>query len=232
MVPLHDLAEHLRNERAGRPGFVIGITGGVAAGKSTLAAALMADLAAGVDAPRVETACTDGFLMSNATLARAGLTDRKGYPESYDSTALHAALLNVRRGPARFPVYSHLVYDIDPGGVRTLDRPDVLIIEGLGLWAAPPVDTLVYVDASEADLETWFIKRFMDLCVAGATDAASFYARFAHLDAAAAEGIGRWVWAEINLPNIRANVLPLRETADYVIRKGHDHRIDEIIVQR
>ena len=193
-------------------------------GKSTLSAALKARIEVWPQAPKVELAGTDGFLLSNAALERAGLTARKGFPESYDTDALREALADVRRGPATFPGYSHLIYDVDAALARRLDRPDVLIIEGLGISRATPVDVLIYLDADEGDLEAWFVTRFMEFWQAGLIDAGSFYARFAHLDREAATRLAHTVWTTINLPN-------LRELADIVVRKGRGHQIETIVVR-
>lgn len=232
MDHLADLASLLLDRRPAVGCFIVGITGGVAAGKTTLAAALRTDIEAWPDRPRVELACTDGFIRTNADLALVGLENRKGFPESYDVAALQAALIEVRRGPALFPGYSHLIYDVDPLLGRHLDRPDVLLIEGLGLWEAPPLDCLIYVDAAEDDLAAWFTARFIGLWEAGKSDPSSFYGRFAHLTLDAVEAIAGQVWTGINLPNIRANVAPLRDAADIVVRKAADHRIVEIYAPR
>jgi type I pantothenate kinase len=231
MPDVESLAEQLRGYPKGEGGFIVGVTGGVAAGKSTLSAALKARIEAWPQAPMVELAGTDGFLRSNAALERAGLTARKGFPESYDTEALREALTAVRRGAATFPGYSHLIYDVDAALARRLDRPDVLIIEGLGLSRATPVDVLIYVDGRERDLEAWFVARFIEFWEAGLIDAGSFYARFAHLDREAATRLAHTVWTTINLPNLRSHILPLRELADIVVRKGPDHQIEAIVMQ-
>ena len=224
---MRDLETILAARRSCKDGvFVIGVTGGVAAGKSTLAADLAARMA--LWPASVEIVGTDGFLRNNAHLEAAGLTLRKGYPETYDTAALAAGIEAIRRGQAEFPGYSHSLYDVDPALTRRLERPDVLIVEGLGLGGAP-VDVLIYVDAPEADLETWFVTRFMVLWEAGRADAASFYARFAAMTPDQAEVFARQVWQGINLPNIRQNVLPLRDVADIVVEKSPDHAISRII---
>jgi type I pantothenate kinase len=219
-----------RWEQAAAP-FIIGVTGGVAAGKSTLSADLAARMRLWPPGLAVEIVGTDGFLRDNATLEAEGLSLRKGYPETYDIAALAAALRAIRRGPADFPGYSHRLYDVDPALTRTLERPDILIVEGLGL-AGAPVDVLIYIDASPEDLETWYIARFMALWEAGRADAASFYARFAAMTPDQAEVFGRQVWRTINLPNVLQHVMPLRERADIVVRKSSDHGIEGVIEHR
>lgn len=232
MTSDRDLALTLKAVRppAARP-FIVGVTGAVAAGKSTLAASLVAQISAWSEGPKVETVSTDGFLRPNAELDAAGLTRRKGFPETYDAPALVAALGAIRQGPATFPVYSHLTYDVDPGLARQIETPDVLIVEGLGFSAATPVDALVYLDAEEADVEAWYVRRFLKFWEAGLTDPTSFYARFAGLDVAGATKLAAAVWASINLPNLREHIAPLREISDIVVRKGADHEIVGIEVR-
>jgi type I pantothenate kinase len=205
---------------------VAGVTGGVAAGKSVFAQRLGAALAqAGL---RVEQVATDGFLHPNARLTELGLLDQKGFPPSYDTESLRAALTAIRSGPVEVPGYSHALYDIDPALSRRIAPPDVLIVEGLNLrrpGAADAVDLLIYLDAEEADLEAWFTARFLDLWAAAEHDPTSFYARFRHLDRAGAAGVAKWVWDGVNLPNLRQHIAPGKAEADLVAIKGADHRL-------
>jgi type I pantothenate kinase len=208
---------------------VVGLTGSVAAGKSMLAGQLAAALAA---THSVAIVSTDAWLLPNTELDARGLTLRKGYPESYDADALAALPAAIRRGPVTVPGYSHTVYDVDPALARTIDPPDVLILEGLG-FAGPlvdAVDRLVYLDAAEDDLEHWFLERFMQFWHAAADDPASFYARFRSMDAPGARDFGRMVWQTINLPNLRAHIAPVQARADLVVLKARDHALSLVRV--
>jgi type I pantothenate kinase len=223
---LDGVARRLADLRTASSPFIVGVTGAVASGKSTFARALASVVSAGADHPRVETVCTDGFLLPNKTLDERGLTLRKGFPESYDTVALDAALTNVRMGATAFPGYSHITYDVDPTLTVRLDRPDVLILEGLGLGAhLARLDVLIYLDAAEADLEAWFTDRFLGFWQAAEHDPASFYTRFRTLDREGAATLAHAVWREINLPNLRVNIAPLRALARIVVHKSADHRI-------
>lgn len=231
MPTIVDLADTLWAAKPAGGSFVIGLTGGVACGKSTLAAALVDALAGRAERPTVELVGTDGFLYPNAVLIERGVLDRKGFPETYDRAAMVAALNMARTGPALFPGYSHLLYDVDPALARNLDRPEVLIIEGLGLDREVPLDRLVYLDAERADQEAWYVARFLDFWERGRDDSRSFYSRFRDMDRDGVSRLAAMVWSKVNLPNLEAHIEPVRDTADLVVRKDAAHAITAIQVQ-
>lgn len=223
-MTIADLAGRIADRASPGEVLVVGVTGSVAAGKSTLCAALKAALE---PERRVEVVSTDGFLFPNAVLTERGVLMRKGYPESYDAEGLAAALAGVRGGAVTVPGYSHAIYDIDPALAREIAPPDILIVEGLGLTPRPQgLDLLIYLDAEEADLEDWFTARFLDFWRAAETDPASFYARFRAMSEAEVEAFARTiVWGQMNLPNLRDHIIKVRDAADIVVRKGADHSL-------
>lgn len=76
-----------------RPGpALLGITGAPAAGKSTLAAAVVAAVDGAVLVPM------DGFHLANAELDRLGRRDRKGAPDTFDVAGYVAVLRRIRYG--------------------------------------------------------------------------------------------------------------------------------------
>lgn len=223
------LAEVLAEFAAPDTTLVIGITGSVAAGKSTISRTIADNLRSTL---KIEVVSTDGFLYPNDVLAARGLSLRKGYPETYDLGLLSGALQRARWGAVRVPGYSYTTHDRAPELDRTITRPDILLVEGLGFSlnanqrsSAALLDLLIYVDAQEADLETWFVNRFLDLRRTAETDSRSFYARFRHMSELEAETFAHQVWRGINLPNLRENIAPLREHADFLIAKAADHSI-------
>ena len=85
----------------GKVPYIIGIAGSVAAGKSTTARVLQALLTRWPNTPKVQLVTTDGFLRPNAELIRQGIMDRKGFPESYDGTAVLALSFRSQGGTAQ-----------------------------------------------------------------------------------------------------------------------------------
>src|SRR3984893_1206817 len=124
--------------------YVIGVAGSVAVGKSTSARVLQALLARWTNVPKVDLVTTDGFLLPNAVLEREGLMDKKGFPESYDLPALLRFLSDIKAGrrPSPAPIYSHLSADVMPNHWVEVDRPDILIVEGINVFQVgrPPKD--------------------------------------------------------------------------------------------
>lgn len=202
---------------------LIGITGSVAAGKSTLAR----QLAEAMASLRVAIVGTDGFLLPNEVLEPRGLLLRKGFPESYDLPLFRQVLAGLRGGGAEVPGYSHTIFDIDPALTRRV-AGDVVLVEGLGFGALAGeglLDALVYLDAAEADLEAWYVERFLRFWREAEHDPASFYTRFRGLDEAGTAVVARQVWADINLPNLRDHIAPVRDRADIVVAKDAAHRL-------
>jgi type I pantothenate kinase len=227
--------------------FLIGLAGSVAVGKSTASRALRELLSRWPHHPRVDLVTTDGFLYPTAVLEERGLMARKGFPESYDVRALVAFVRDLKAGKDRVtsPVYSHLVYDIVPGEAKVIERPDVVIVEGLNVLQAGPApdgpprlfvsdffDFTIYVDAETADVRSWYVERFLALRNTAFRDPSSYFHRYAGLsDTEAAETAAR-IWAEINEPNLLRNILPTRDRADLVLRKGRDHAVEEVLLRK
>jgi len=236
--------------------YVIGVAGSVAVGKSTFSRILQALLSRWPDHPRVDLVTTDGFLFSNAVLEERHILSRKGFPESYDVRRLveFMAAVKAADGAVEAPVYSHQRYDIMPGELQVVDRPDIVIVEGLTVLqtgesraaaagrGSEPVrarvfvsdffDFSIYIDAEESDIERWYIDRFLTLRGTVFRDPASYFHRYAGLDDAEAVSTAREIWSSINGVNLRENIMPTRERARLVLEKGADHAVRRIRLRK
>ena len=228
--------------------YIIGVAGSVAVGKSTTARVLQALLARWPNVPKVDLITTDGFLYPNAILERERLMERKGFPESYDLSALLHFLSDIKAGrrPARAPVYSHLIYDVMPNQWIEVDRPDILIVEGLNVLqtGAPPkdgkaipyvsdfFDFSIYLDADEDVLRAWYVDRFLTLRGTAFRDPKSYFHRYATLSDEEAVETAVTIWTRINLLNLNENILPTRQRADLILKKVESHLVEEVALRR
>jgi len=244
---LHATTGTFLDRRTPKVPYIIGIAGSVAVGKSTFARLLQTLLKRWPSHPQVDLVTTDGFLYPNAILKSRGLMARKGFPESYDLRRLVGFLADLKSGKAvaRAPVYSHLTYDIVRGRYVSVSRPDILILEGLGVLHTGTVaprgpqvfvsdffDFSIYLDADERLIRKWFIERFLTFRETAFRDPTSFFRKFAELSVPEAKRMARKVWREINGPNLKENILPTRSRANLILEKGADHRVERVLMRR
>ena len=119
-----------------------------------------------------------------------------------------------------------------------MPRPDILILEGLNVlqvtntaneFVSDYFDFSIYIDADEDDIREWYVQRFF----AAARDGV-------HRIPTASSGTSpscptrrrgrrpRRIWDGINGRNLSENILPTRERASLILRKGRDHRVTEV----
>ena len=234
--------------------FVIAVAGSVAVGKSTTARLIAHLLARFPQTPRVSLVTTDGFLLPNAALEERGLTARKGFPESYDRRALLDFVAAVKSGAERVsaPVYSHTVYDIVPDRSIVVERPDVLVLEGLNVLQPAPrrrhgpeasqgssalavsdfIDFSIYVDADPDDIRRWYLDRFLTLKHTAFTQPGSYFRRFAEIPDDVALAGANEIWESVNLVNLRENIAPTRGRATLVLTKDAEHRMSRVLLRK
>jgi type I pantothenate kinase len=240
-------AEFLGRSAAKVP-YIIGLAGSVAVGKSTTSRILRELLARMPSHPQVDLISTDGFLYPTRVLREKGLMERKGFPESYDIHALVRFLHDVKSGQhnAQVPVYSHVFYDIVPDRFIPVDQPDIVIIEGLNilqsgstspnpnarLFVSDFFDFSIYVDADEDVIYQWYENRLLTFRESAFKDPSSYFHHYASLTVEETRHTATHIWEIINGKNLRENILPTRERADLILRKGPDHAVQSVKLRK
>ncbi len=221
---------------------LVGLTGGVASGKSTTAEALITVLA-DRHGRSTQVLSTDGFLWPNAELERRGLIPRKGFPESFDYDGLLAAVAALRAGSrsVAVPVYDHVTYDVLDGPSEEVGSADLVLVEGLNVLQAHPggsgdevadlLDLGVYVDAAEVDLRRWYGQRVARLRAEAPGDGSSFYDAFSAMGDDEFASFADLVWQGVNHPNLVEHIEPSRARADVVVHLGPDHHVVDLVAQ-
>lgn len=225
--------------------YIISIAGSVSVGKSTSARILQSLLANWPVARKVDLITTDGFLYPLEILQKKNLLQKKGFPISYDTQRLIRFLADIKSGKknVKAPIYSHLTYDIIPNQFDIVDRPDILILEGLNvlqigsnksnqMFVSDFVDFSIFVDAEEEQLKEWYIKRFLKFCRSAFTDPNSYFKHYANLSEQEAIGTATQIWDNINGLNLKQNILPTRERANLILKKGENHKVELVKLRK
>jgi pantothenate kinase len=162
------LAEEIRRRADGQGRFITALAGPPGAGKSTLAAAVVAALG-----PGARVVPMDGFHYDDTVLIARGQRARKGAPETFDV----AGFLNLMRRlrddtetEVAIPVFDRTM-ELSRAGADIVTPDDqFLVVEGNYLlldenpWTAlgDYFDMTVFLDVPEAELERRLIQRWLD----------------------------------------------------------------------
>ena len=166
----------------------------------------------------VDLVATDGFLHPTRWLEERELMHRKGFPESYDIDALLRFLTALKSGDKHLsvPVYSHHHYDIVPGQLQIVNRPAIVLVEGLNIlqtgvpksgqdhvFVSDFLDFSVFVDADVADIERWFVERALAFCAGPFQQEDAYFHFLTRLKPEEVRKYAERVWREINCLNLR-----------------------------
>jgi pantothenate kinase len=131
-APIADALVARVRRRAGRPRFLLGLTGAPGVGKSTLAAAVAAAYDEAEGAGTAVVVGMDGFHLRQAELVRRGLDHVKGAPETFDAEAF-VALLRRLRDPAQAvaaPVFDRSADEPVPIALTVRADHRLVVVEG------------------------------------------------------------------------------------------------------
>lgn len=160
---------------------VLGICGAPGAGKSTLAAQLVARLG-----ERAVVVPMDGFHLHDDELARLGLTDRKGAPETFDVAAYAALLRRLRESSGQTvhaPAFDRSRERVAEDAITVRPVHELVVTEGNYLlhdgpgWSElrPLLDEVWFVETDETERVARLVDRHVahgkprDLAVRWAT---------------------------------------------------------------
>ena len=159
-----ELADVIRHKSTGQGRFLIALAGPPGAGKSTLAAALVAALGAGAKAVPM-----DGFHYDDAVLIARGARDRKGAPDTFDVHGFLHLLKRLRaEDEVAIPLFDRNL-EISRAGADIVTAADrLLVVEGNYLllneapWpeAAELFDLTVWIDVPEVELDRRLMERW------------------------------------------------------------------------
>ncbi|GAB6989329.1 type I pantothenate kinase [Paenibacillus pini] len=240
---LHAEMRSLLGSPVAKSPYIIGIAGSVAVGKSTTARLMQTLLSQWDQHSNVALVTTDGFLYPNHILQERGMMDKKGFPESYDIKKLIQFIGNAKCGQPelRAPVYSHTAYDILQGEEQIITEPDILILEGINVlqvnteaqvFVSDYFDFSIYIDADEANIRKWYVERFQMLRDTAFQNPESYFHRYASLTQAEAIQKAYQIWEQINAVNLQQNILPTKERAKLIVKKGPNHTIEQVCLRK
>ena len=159
-----DLAQVIRQKATGQGRFITALAGPPGAGKSTLAAELVAALGSGAKAVPM-----DGFHYDDAVLIARNARDRKGAPDTFDVQGFLHLLRRLRsEEEVAIPLFDRDL-EISRAGADIVTADDrILIVEGNYLllnespWpeAAPLFDMTVWIDVPESELDRRLLARW------------------------------------------------------------------------
>lgn len=204
---------------------VIGVTGNVASGKTTLAKQVQQECERQFPGMSTFLVSTDNFLMTNCQLRARQLMERKGFPETYDHRLMKHFVRAINHDQeVSLPEYDHMIDNINRRRSVLISHPDIIILEGL-MTLQPEfselLDESIFLDVDVASNFDWFMKRCFDL------NLPALY-KLAEPDFIA---LAKHNWEAINLRNYLDNVLPLKDQATVQVQLGAQHQIETIALR-
>ncbi|XBC43363.1 MAG: type I pantothenate kinase [Buchnera aphidicola (Meitanaphis flavogallis)] len=239
-IMCHDLIYAKNFKKKHKKPYIIGISGSVASGKSTISQWLRIILQQYFIKKTVSVINTDSFLYPNKVLNTLGLMTQKGFPITYNIDFLVRFFLDVKSGMSNMiiPVYSHFFYDIIPDFHRVVYSSDIFIIEGLHIlypflykrkdlsYLSNIFNFSIYIDANDTSLIRWYLSRFLKLRYMSQFYSNSFFNDYSKMSYTEVINSAMEIWYNINYKNLKKHISPTRRYADCIIKKRYNHSID------
>ena len=221
---------------------LIGITGSVSVGKSTISNIIKKLVTSPPINLSAQVISTDNFLFPNSQLQKDQILHRKGFPESFDHVAIIKFLSEISEGKPNsiIPIYSHETYDIE--GTSHSEVTDLIIIEGVNILQNPIekdnqdprirdfLDFSIFIDADESEITQWYEDRFLRYCSLAEDNTKSFFSQFKNLNLEERKKLAAEIWKSVNKPNLDSYIYPSKEYADLIIKKDNGHLVSSLQV--
>jgi type I pantothenate kinase len=76
------------------------------------------------------------------------------------------------------------------------------------------------------------VTRFLRLCHTAFRDKDAYFYRYSKLTQEQAIAQALKLWRSINLVNLRKNILPTRQRANLILKKGDAHRVETVSLRK
>ncbi|AFT81051.1 type I pantothenate kinase [Leuconostoc carnosum] len=206
----------------------IAVTGSVSVGKSTFAETISKAL--GI---QVKVISTDHFLMSNQTLIAQDLFGQKGFPQTYDLESLEQVIKAFKQGEksVEIPIYTQENSDIDPNNQQIIERPDILIIEGVVALRLKQTDFKIYLEADLEDIKWWYLSRTLAMTAQAKDNKSSWRYQYTTMPIGELADLTMKTWDETNQVNLDNYILPSKQYADVVVYLDKNHDVEDIKIK-
>lgn len=238
-LPLLCLINSLHKSKNSNQTFIIGLCGSVSVGKTTIARLLKFLLEQHHGSSSVDIISTDNFLYPLEHLTQHNLLERKGFPESYDTHAMLKCISSLyHTGTSSCPIYSHILYDVEPNSTLRMNKPKFAIVEGLNTLQKHNqnktlqefFDISFYIDAPEKYIKDWYIERFLTFKREVFLEKSNYFHHYSKLTHEEAVSTASHIWDSINGYNLQKFIEPTKHRANIILQKGQDHFVDKILV--
>lgn len=221
---------------------LIGITGGVGAGKTTLSQALSKYLTNKYKEFKVIIIPTDSFLYCNTDLKEKGIFDQKGFPHTFDWDKFKKfidCIKSMQIFNEKLFEYSQLLKDIDVTKQLNFNFKDakntIIILEGINLLfkstnqesqfiPADFLDTCVYLDIHPELMKERVIMRFLKAFVRAKNlndedkEVPEYFRPLLNFTNEEACNHAINLWNKINLPLYEKHIKPNARTASLEVK--------------
>ena len=115
------------------------------------------------------------------------------------------------------------------------------VVEGINLLEVPPngqappsdfLDYVIYLDASEEDLERWYLDRYHLMLEINRNNPDNYFYQWAHVPREQADIFAKKVWRDVNLKNLHEYIEPTKKRADMIIKKYGNHEISDMYIKK